>query len=534
MNLSDGAFADDPVLERAYDNDPPLRMGTVGAAVAKIQAALVGAGHPLPRSMTSGLPDGRFGPETERAVVAFQRSQRIRASGSVGRRTLDRLQLGGGPAPVPSAGTPGAPRSDMPGPAGSVRRLSDLLAAPPPEVGSFEALTATTLAEESAGEMERGIGDLWTREHLSFTAAARRMAEGPALAGGGPQPTSSARTGAGALGTRRALNLFAHDYRGTSGDLPGIAEVARAGSPLRRSQDSEFATVDTRLNPTGRDIRAAVYDAVRDAAAASVGSGAELVVYFSGHGGGGGISGVDWDAVEVDELASHGRLASSLGVHLVYVLDTCHAGHLATFANVEAMSDVRGDAARIGPMWAAIVECITVTFRELGIATNAVAGPLHELDWAWDRAERSRLTTSRRRGMRERIGATHTPTTELGELLAQPRLDAALPDRPALEAAAATFRSNLDDVLGVIDGSPVREVSARMEAVKRSGGRLLDGSNDALTHMVGSARRLVDLGHAIETAGSMARVMLLIARALAVVLRGSGQEPSTAPTAAHP
>jgi hypothetical protein len=66
-------------------------------AVRRLQRALVVIGHPLPKSFPnlSGEPDGRFGPETRNAVIAFQTKAFPNApkewDGIVGKKTLAAL-----------------------------------------------------------------------------------------------------------------------------------------------------------------------------------------------------------------------------------------------------------------------------------------------------------------------------------------------------------------------------------------------------------------------------------------------------------
>jgi len=57
-----------------------LSDGAVGPAVAEAQALLTRAGHRV-------APDGRFGPATHAAVIAFQRRRGLQADGVVGART---------------------------------------------------------------------------------------------------------------------------------------------------------------------------------------------------------------------------------------------------------------------------------------------------------------------------------------------------------------------------------------------------------------------------------------------------------------
>ncbi len=58
----------------------------VAAAPEKVQAALKAAG------VYNGKVDGRIGPATKAAVVAFQQAQGLKADGVVGRKTWDALK----------------------------------------------------------------------------------------------------------------------------------------------------------------------------------------------------------------------------------------------------------------------------------------------------------------------------------------------------------------------------------------------------------------------------------------------------------
>ncbi|MFZ3591082.1 peptidoglycan-binding domain-containing protein [Bacillus sp. DJP31] len=65
----------------------PLREGDNGEFVREVQQDLIQAGFPLPRYGA----DGRFGSETEVAVMRFQRRYGLRVDGLVGPLTLDKL-----------------------------------------------------------------------------------------------------------------------------------------------------------------------------------------------------------------------------------------------------------------------------------------------------------------------------------------------------------------------------------------------------------------------------------------------------------
>lgn len=85
-----------------------LREGASGADVERLQSLLAA------RGFDPGGADGDFGPATERALRAFQRSQGLEADGQYGPATRARLTGHGGvPAPRPAAPeAPGAPVSE--------------------------------------------------------------------------------------------------------------------------------------------------------------------------------------------------------------------------------------------------------------------------------------------------------------------------------------------------------------------------------------------------------------------------------------
>lgn len=76
-----------------------MRLGASGPDVLALQTRL------KERGFSPGAIDGDFGPGTEAAVLAFQRSEGLLADGVVGSRTAAALSLGGGAAASP-AGMP--------------------------------------------------------------------------------------------------------------------------------------------------------------------------------------------------------------------------------------------------------------------------------------------------------------------------------------------------------------------------------------------------------------------------------------------
>jgi peptidoglycan hydrolase-like protein with peptidoglycan-binding domain len=94
MALISLRFSRDPRLQQASENNPPLKQGERGEAVATVQRALVDLGFDMPITTGHGtkLPDGIFGPETARVVREFQAANALEVDGVVGRHTLQKLE----------------------------------------------------------------------------------------------------------------------------------------------------------------------------------------------------------------------------------------------------------------------------------------------------------------------------------------------------------------------------------------------------------------------------------------------------------
>lgn len=87
-------------LQRSTDSaEPMLRVGSRSPAVSSLQQYLVNAGAII-------AVDGIFGPQTQRAVVAFQRAAKLAPDGVVGSQTWGRLKAGGVQIPASNAGAP--------------------------------------------------------------------------------------------------------------------------------------------------------------------------------------------------------------------------------------------------------------------------------------------------------------------------------------------------------------------------------------------------------------------------------------------
>jgi hypothetical protein len=92
MALHSPRFANNVLLRRAAENNPPLVPGSISEAVRLVQKALIDLGFPMPISTrVFGSPDGIYGDETTAQVRAFQRKHGLNPDGIAGRNTLAKL-----------------------------------------------------------------------------------------------------------------------------------------------------------------------------------------------------------------------------------------------------------------------------------------------------------------------------------------------------------------------------------------------------------------------------------------------------------
>jgi hypothetical protein len=106
-DLTSPRFRRDLVLEGVYDNEGLLMKGSRGAAVKKLQLALIDSGFLLPKFGVDGI----FGPETEAAVQGFQHASGLASAdvdGIVGPTTMGWLDQRFSAGPTPAGTTPGA------------------------------------------------------------------------------------------------------------------------------------------------------------------------------------------------------------------------------------------------------------------------------------------------------------------------------------------------------------------------------------------------------------------------------------------
>ncbi|ARU54500.1 hypothetical protein OLMES_0396 [Oleiphilus messinensis] len=85
-------FKSNSRIINAHKNSPPMRKGEKGSAVAVLQAALIDAGYPMPKSMKSKVPDGVYGSETQFCVSKFQQDLKLSlVDGIAGKETISHL-----------------------------------------------------------------------------------------------------------------------------------------------------------------------------------------------------------------------------------------------------------------------------------------------------------------------------------------------------------------------------------------------------------------------------------------------------------
>lgn len=263
-----------------------------------------------------------------------------------------------------------------------------------PNVPTFEVISATTSAQLSQGELEQEVGRLWTRDQIGFTAAARQAAETDSATRQGPAiPTQSASFEPDQSYSQRwMLGFYAHDYEKGSGggDLPALKKLLRRGSGFQQSVQSDFDQVFPFENPSGAKISSEINQKGRHLRRGlerqEIG---ELVVFFTGHGGGRSILGTDGTSVHWSELASLASLAQDFGVHTVYVLDTCRAGSLASLAQLAAQDDTDETIAESGISDTSAMTSRSETLRSL--TTESLAAKEAALDLLdWHRIHRRR------------------------------------------------------------------------------------------------------------------------------------------------
>lgn len=211
-----------------------------------------------------------------------------------------------------------------------------------PPVPPFEAITGSVQGYTSYGRISTRIPDIWRRRSISFTDAAR-VATGEPVSSRDTDPVAEgSHSEAQATSTyspRWAIVFSAWDYA-TWSDVPFVREIVREGSPFQQAIQSEFGHVTNVENPTGGGMRNGITNQITSLTAQLIpGRIAELLIYFEGHGGAGGICGVDdrsADAcVDYPELQAFAQTAARAGIHVTFILDSCNVGEIVNLSQTE-------------------------------------------------------------------------------------------------------------------------------------------------------------------------------------------------------
>jgi hypothetical protein len=217
-------------------------------------------------------------------------------------------------------------------------RAAEPSASARPQVPEFEAITGTTQAQNSFGDLGDAITRLWHREHLSFIDSAREVASRPPT-GRMPRATQSAPVEASrTYQPRHAVVMVAWNYTRWN-DVPQIRRYLRQGSQFQDALRGEFATVNNYENPTGSQIEINIQNSIQALSRqVSPGQIGELLVYLTGHGGSGGIYGIDQVGVSPARLRELTQEAARANVHITYIIDSCNIGELVNLAQEDTLT----------------------------------------------------------------------------------------------------------------------------------------------------------------------------------------------------
>jgi hypothetical protein len=217
-------------------------------------------------------------------------------------------------------------------------RAADPSASARPQVPEFEAITGTTQAQNSFGNLGDAITRLWQREHLSFIDSAREVASREPT-NHLPRATQSAPVEASrTYQPRHAVVMVAWNYNHW-GDVPQIRRYLREGSQFQDALRGEFAAVNNFENPTGSGIETNIQNSIQALARqVTPGQIGELLVYLTGHGGSGGIYGIDEVGVSPARLRELAHEASRANVHITYIIDSCNIGEIVNLAQEDTLS----------------------------------------------------------------------------------------------------------------------------------------------------------------------------------------------------
>ena len=352
------------------------------------------------------------------------------------------------------------------------------------EAPPMTAIVAATGAELSSGTLEEDIERLWRRQRIPFVQAARMAAsrdysasrdsdEAHAMA----SPDVSPEQG---YALKWALSMYAYDYQ-TNRDIPEIQRLLYQGSPFQQSLAADTDHIIRVRNPTANDITTQIGEAIWALALAlpenQIG---ELVVHFSGHGGEGGILGVDGESVSRDTLTSYAQLASEQSVHITYVIDACLTGDLVQTAITQASN-------RLAPSLRDLPE-ETIrpqydAYRVLHTQSTQLGRTSTDLIYASRAARRSRATDDQRRWFQNSLDRMRTQLESLATSLASVQTDL-IPDFFTIQL--------YQRLLTTLFGQELESNPRRVLRIMHMMGSLLDTINESTLAIYTDIERLIE------------------------------------------
>lgn len=248
-----------------------------------------------------------------------------------------------------------------------------------------------------------------------------------------------------------------------------ILRLTRKGSPFLKSQAAESNRVLNVKNPTAEVMRTQISEAIFDLhGTLEAGEIGELVVYFSGHGSSGNMSGINWKVVTRRQMLKLANLARDFNIHMVYILDTCRGGPLTNTARVMAVDDIHRGYKLPVKQWS--------TLRGLGNFGYQLMNFTLSLG-SWVRHYFKRRSTKRFRALFDRLTAVCKLVSKLGNHLRKD--DQALNKLPELSLLKRLQSKTSMTLLYAYEGT-----RGTIRKAMRNIARLIDALNDTVNRLI--------------------------------------------------
>ena len=365
-----------------------------------------------------------------------------------------------------------------------IQALLDQIGIHQTEVPPMTAIVAATGAELSSGSLEEDIERLWRRERIPFVQAARMAAsrdysasrdsdEAHAMASPDVTPEQG-------YALKWALSMYAYDYQ-RGRDLPEIRRLLYQGSPFQQSLAADTDHIIRVSNPTASDITTQIVEAIWALALAlpenQIG---ELVVHFSGHGGEGGISGVDGEFVSRESLTRYALWAADHSVHITYVIDACLTGDLVQNAIGQASNRL---APSLRDLPEGSVRPQYDAYRVLHNQATQLGQASTDLIYASRAARRSRATDAQRQWFQNSLNHMRTQLQTLATSLDSVQTDL-IPDFFTIEL--------YQRLLNTLFGQDLESNPRRVLRIMPMMGSLLDTMNESTLAIYADVERLIE------------------------------------------